>query len=97
MARFAWRERVRLRQLASGHRNSRAHWLLFPPADLVAASVWDLGVFAAIEFGRWPPAHLLLGSSSAWPSTSMPSPCWSASARLAGRRAGARPCASARA
>lgn len=63
VARAAWRERVRLRHLASGHRNSRAHWLLFLAGGLVAASVWDLGVFAAIEFGRWPPSHLLLGSS----------------------------------
>ncbi len=63
VARAAWRERARLRQLARGHRNSRAHWLLFLAGGLVAASVWDLGLFAALELGQLPPDGLLLGTS----------------------------------
>ncbi|MEO3692719.1 helix-turn-helix domain-containing protein [Roseateles paludis] len=63
VARSSWRQRVRLRQLARGHRNSRAHWLLFLAGGLVAASVWDLAVFAAIKLGHLPPAGLLLGSA----------------------------------
>lgn len=55
----AWRERKRLRQLATGHRNSQAHWLLFIAAGLVTACVWDLAVFALAFSGALPPGGVL--------------------------------------
>ncbi|RZJ12329.1 MAG: AraC family transcriptional regulator [Rubrivivax sp.] len=55
-AHHAWLERARLRQLAGGHRNSRAHWMLFVAAGLVAFSLWDLGVFTLAMAGYFLPS-----------------------------------------
>ncbi|WP_457418843.1 helix-turn-helix domain-containing protein [Roseateles sp. P5_E7] len=59
--RACWHERARLRQLAAGHRNSRAHWMLFVATGLVAACVWDLSMFALFASGHLPASGLLAG------------------------------------
>lgn len=59
----AWRERGRLRQLATGHRNSRAHWMLFVAGGLVAFCVWDLGVFFLAAADALPPSGMLVSVS----------------------------------
>lgn len=61
--RRAWRERSRLGQLARGHRNSRAHWMLWAAAGLAALCLWDLTVFSLALAGALPPQGLLTATA----------------------------------
>lgn len=61
--RRAWPERRRLGQLAHGHRNSRAHWMLWATAGLGAFCLWDLGVFSLALAGLLPPQTLLTATA----------------------------------
>ncbi len=61
--RQAWLERARLRQLATGHRNSRAHWMLFVAAGLVIFCGWDLAVFSLGLAGILPAHGALIAAS----------------------------------